>query len=234
MHDTQIGILNKLLFKKGCRYSDLKIDSKIENNTFQFHLNKVIKQGLVRKDGTGTYSLTKKGKKIANHIDVENNIIVERQKLSVHLYCTRQGDSGKETLMYTRKKHPFYNMQGFPTGKILLGEEFVQAAKRELKEETNLDGEPVLFNIVHYLVKDKQTKELLDDKIFLDFFIKDPNGKLLPNEEGEYKWVKISEIEKCILRPFYDIETYKVAFKRIEHFKGVVNIEEFNHFTDKF
>ncbi len=168
-HQTQIGILNKLLFAEKLRYKDLKFDKSIENNTFQFHLNKVIEMGYIKKEA-GYYSLTKEGKKFANHIITDKNQLIKPRKVSVHLYCIRGKGNKQECLIYTRKKHPFYGKQGFPAGKVEHGEIFSDAARRELKEETNLSGNPILFNIFHILVRDTKTKELLDDKLFLDFF----------------------------------------------------------------
>jgi len=233
LHETQLGILNKLLFAPNLRYKDLKLDDTVENNTFQFHLNKVIELGYVVKNNN-TYSLTKEGKKYATHLDTDTNKIVELRKVSVHLYCIRSTHNGDECVIYTRKKHPFYGKQGFPAGKVRNGELFVDAAKREMKEETNLEGDPVLFNVTHYLVKDKITGELLDDKLFLDFFIKNPTGTLKSNNEGLFEWVPTENIEKYILNPFDTIEIYQKSLKKIASFKGTVSFDESEHLTSDF
>lgn len=234
MHKTQIGILNKLLFFTEAKYTDLKIDPQIGNNTFQFHLNKVIESGLVIKNSNGNYSLTKYGKKIANQINTDQNRLIDRRKISVHLYCIRYLDANPEVLMYTRAKHPFFGKQGFPTGKVLLGENFYDSAKRELKEEMNLEGEPKLFNIIHWIVREEKTKELLDDKVFLDFFIKDPVGNLKGSNEGEYLWIPIAELNRFILKPFNTIEVYENAIKRIMNFNGSISFDEFEQLTNDF
>lgn len=233
MHEIQIGILNKLLFAKGLRYTDLKIDSEIENNTFQFHLDKVVSLGLVEKN-KHKYSLTQEGKKLANHVDTDKNEHVSVRKVSVHLYCIKGEGENEEVLMYTRLKHPFYGKQGFPSGKVQVGENFIDAAKRELKEETNLSGEPILFNVVHYLVKDKETGKLLDDKIFLDFFIKDPKGKLQSNNEGEFKWILVKDLRKNLINPFDTVEIYERNLEKIKNFNGMLHFEELDHLTSDF
>lgn len=234
LHPTQIGILNKLLFATQLRHSELKFDPTIENNTFKFHLDKVIKDGYVQKNEKGYYSLTVEGKKLATHIDTDKNTIVGRRKVSVHLYCLKENAGSYFTLFYTRLKHPFYGKQGFPAGKVQEGEKFQDAAKRELKEETNLTGNPVLFHISHYLVKDKTTNNLLDDKIFLDFFIKNPEGDLMGSNEGDYKWIPTNDLRKYILNPFDTVEVYETAFARIEKYDGSVGFEELEQLTSDF
>lgn len=234
MHKTQIGILNKLLFKIEANHKDLKFDPEVSNNTFQFHLDKVIADGLVVKKENGMYTLSKKGKIVANQVKSESNSLSERRKISVHLYCIREYDRNLQTLIYTRTKHPFWGKQGFPAGKVNIGEFFVEAAKRELFQETGLIGEPVLFNVVHYLVKDRESKELLDDKLFYDFFIKEPSGDLVQSAEGHYEWINVKDISQKVTNPFNDLKTYKTAIERIMNFNGVVTFEEFNHFTSDF
>lgn len=233
LHPTQLGILNKLLFAPSLRYSDLKIDPEMENNTFQFHLEKVITIGYVTKHKAG-YSLTTKGKKIATHIKTESNEIIKIRKVSASLYCVRDNDDGPETLCYTRFKHPFYGKQGFPTGKIDLGEQFTSAARRELEEETGLTGDPILFKIIHYLVKDEKSGELLDDKLFFEYFFKNPTGTLRGSDEGEYFWAPIETIHKYIIRPFDSIEIYQKALFHILNFNGEVLFEEHDHVTNDF
>lgn len=205
----------------------------MENNTFQFHLDKVITIGYVVKVDDG-YSLTIQGKKIANFIKTEHNQLVTIRKVSACLYCVRANGGQKETLIYTRLKHPFYGKQGFPTGKIDYGEVFTDAAKRELYEETELIGELELFQIVHYLVSDEETDDLLDDKLFFYYLFRDPLGTLRGGKEGDYKWVPMNEIEKHILNPFDSIEVYQHEMKRIEQFTGEVFFEERIHKTSEF
>ncbi len=234
MHSTQVGILNKLLFSLELRYTDLKIDSNIENNTFKFHLDKVIKEGYVKKNKNGLYELTMKGKKLATHIDTDTNSLVKLRKISVHLYCERELKGKREVLIYTRLKQPFYGKQGFPAGKVKFGEKFEDAAKREFLEETGLIGNPVLFNITHYLVKEKSTQELLDDKLFLDFWIKEPTGKLIGNREGNFEWIEFDKITTYLTNPFDTVDVYIKAFDLIDNHSENIHFDELEHVTSDF
>jgi predicted transcriptional regulator len=70
-HPIQLGILSKLTFAQHLSYTDMKPIKDIENNQFQYHLDTLIKKNYVKKSYRG-YSLTTKGKKVANLIRSED------------------------------------------------------------------------------------------------------------------------------------------------------------------
>lgn len=143
LHPTQLAILKKLLFSPVLRYTDMKPSSKMDNNQFDFHLDSLITSGLVEKMDTG-YTLTPTGKEYANRMDTDEVKILQQAKLGARVGCVRTVNGVQEFLVYTRKKQPFYNCQGFLAGKIRYGEKVLDAAARELKEETGLTGSPTL------------------------------------------------------------------------------------------
>lgn len=236
MHYIQIGILNKLLFSREARYSDLKVDQKISNNTFQFHLKKVISQGLVKKNDNGLYELTTKGKSMAAYLKTEENRFINLRKISARLFCTRERDGRSQILVYTRLKHPFFGGQGFPSGKIAVGENFSIGAICELKEETNLEGQPILFAITHYIVKDADDEHLLEDKLFMDFWFDDPSGDLKTNNEGKFEWVDLENVSEFIKNPFDSIEAVEDEINRLLKFKQTREIvfNEYTHVSPNF
>lgn len=236
MHHIQIGILNKLLFKKEARHSELKINPNINNNTFQFHLDQVIARGLVKKNNNGLYELTTKGKSMATYLKTEDNQFINLRKISARLFCTREKDGKTEILIYTRLKHPFFGGQGFPSGKISVGENFEIGAIRELKEETNLDGQPILFAITHYIVKNADNETLLEDKLFMDYWFDDPSGDLKANDEGKFDWVDLDEVTGFIKNPFDRIEAVKEEINRLLKFQKTKKLvfNEYTHVTSNF
>ncbi len=239
LHPTQTGILNQLLFAKTLRFTDLKIDPEIENNTFQFHLNKVIELGYVEKTALG-YSLTEEGKILANYIDIPKNKFTVNRKSSVRLYCMRDRSDdqknkiAREVLIKTRFKHPFFGLQGFPTGKILAGEYFVDAAKRVAQSELALSGNPQLIRVAHYMVKSERTGKLLDDNIFFDFYINNPAGELSFSTASHFEWVPLSNFEKHMVNPIDDIEDHFTAFELLANFKGEIKFLEREHVVGNF
>src|SRR5437868_99198 len=100
LHKTQRAILNKLLYSTGLRYSEAKPSKLLPNNKFDFHLDQLIKLGLIRHDNN-LYLLTTKGKDYTNRIDREAKTLNQQAKLSVVVIPVKNDD---EYLVYTRLK----------------------------------------------------------------------------------------------------------------------------------
>jgi ADP-ribose pyrophosphatase YjhB (NUDIX family) len=232
MHYLQLQILKNLLFAENLSFSKLKPEG-IENNKFMFHLDTLIAQGHIKKVGS-KYMLTKSGKEFANRMDTDDAQFKQQAKIGVIMCCRRQAGNEGEYLLYTRLKQPFFGHQGFNSGKVQFGETVIAAAKRELREETNLEGEPELFLIEHHHVYDSETKKLLEDKFFYFMKFEDPKGELLANNEGKFEWVKKDDFATFLTKPFETVERELYVVSRLEEFTGQIYFEELNHYTSSF
>ena len=124
IHPIQISILKKLMYSPGLRYSDMKPEG-MEGSQFTFHLDQLVNHKFVTKMES-LYQLTKEGKGLAGKLDLVDLDIEEQAKVSVLLICQRTTEGQEQLLLYTRKKSPFYNFQGFPTGKVKKGEDILR------------------------------------------------------------------------------------------------------------
>lgn len=227
MHPIRKQILKLLLFSQTQRFSQLK-PKEITGSLFTFHLDELIKEGYILKNPNGDYSLSEEGKLLANKYDFDSKQPNMQAKLSV-IVCPFREDSS-EVLIYKRLKNPFYGCQGFMTGKVQYGESFLEAAKRELKEETNLEGEPELVGIRHYRVFDKDSNAFLEDKCMFIFKVLDPKGELKSNEEGEFEWIKFAGIPKVVTNP---LEEFNEVLEIVKD-SGELTFKEVIHKTEKF
>lgn len=231
LHSIQIKILQKLLFSDGLRYSQMKPSDDLENNKFNFHLKKLMNEDLVIKKET-TYYLSDIGKEFANRIGTNTHLSFQA-KLSIIIVPIRKQNT--EVLIHTRLKQPWYGCQGYMSGKVNLGETVFDAAKREFKEETNLEGEPILFLIRHDIVYSKNGNELLEDKLLFCFSVKDPKGELHYLEEGKFEWVNYTKIQKYISKPYTSIKTtLEFTDKAIKFNSNSPAFEERFSYTDKY
>lgn len=233
-HSLQLRILKRLLFAQKLRYSDLKPTVRIANNLLDFHLNRLVKEGFVQKENKN-YSLTNLGKEYANRMDTKETLIPNQSKISVWICCQKTRQNNNHYLIYTRLKHPFYGCQGFITGKVKFGEKVLAAAKRELKEEAGLEGNPQIITIKHYLVFEKKAKKLVEDKFMFLCLIRNPRGKLKSKiKEGKLRWVKEDNLRKYVTNHFESYTSFQEQLKQINTFKGKTIFSEVNYLSSKF
>ena len=94
------------------------------------------------------------------------------------------------------KQPKWHNKYANIGGKVELGERIEDAARREAKEETNLDIFDLEFiDIIDGLDLEKSYKLNNNHFIFVDYKVKTKNDKKIKlNEEiVEYKWMKLDE-----------------------------------------
>jgi len=234
-HKIQMDILGKLLFANGLSYTNMKPEYHIENNQYQYHLDKLLTDHLVYKE-KGLYQLTQAGKEFANLIKTENNRVVRQGKIAAVPVCIREVNGETEVLIYKRLKQPFYGKEGVPSGKVEFGEKVIDAVQRELFEETHLRGEANLFQITHWRTQDKSTGRLLEDKYFHYFVITEIHGELDGCAEGEYRWVNVNNISDEVSNPFDTIgELEDLVQNAIDSVNTTkVDFTEYVHITDGF
>jgi 8-oxo-dGTP diphosphatase len=193
-HKAQMNILRTLLLSDKANFAKLQRSTNLTSDHFTFHLNKLIDTGYVQKLETGSYTLTRAGKEYSNRMDTVENIIEKQPKISVALIV--ENDKG-EFLAQQRLKQPYYGFWGRPTGKIRWGEMMTEAAARELMEETGLTADLVVAGFYHKMDYDKDSGELLEDKIFVLIHGTKPRGKLIVDDEGYHnEWLTDAEFAK--------------------------------------
>ncbi|HUV71668.1 MAG TPA: NUDIX domain-containing protein [Clostridia bacterium] len=121
--------------------------------------------------------------------------------------------------------------KAFRLVRLTNGEKIVEAAKRELKEETGLVGEPKLMAVTHYPVVEKETNQILEDKLMFFFLVENPQGKLIGNQEGKFEWVAEKELETYIAQPFESKKQFKKEIKLIKNYSGQIELWEEIHYN---
>jgi ADP-ribose pyrophosphatase YjhB (NUDIX family)/predicted transcriptional regulator len=181
LHPAHVAILQVLLFRPDARFAQLQKASELSSDHFNFYLKQLIDQDYIAKNIAGAYHLTQKGKEFANRFDTDARQVERQPKVAVCLMI-RRGDG--TMLVQQRLKQPFYGYWGRPTGKIRWGETILQAAARELMEETGLQADLSFESIYHKMDYEQDTNKLLEDKIFFIVGGANPRGELITEFEG--------------------------------------------------
>jgi 8-oxo-dGTP diphosphatase len=195
IHDAQTKILRELLFIPETNFAELQKVSGLESDHAKFHIKRLVELGYIDKNKS-LYRLSIKGKEYANKLDTDAGVIERQPKVAVMLIVEREQDGEKEYLLQERLKHPYYGYWGPPTGKVRWGESIVEAAARELEEETGLEGVFEFRGINHERVLHDDTGEIVEDKIFNLMFCKNALGKLKVNfDGGRNAWRTLEEMK---------------------------------------
>jgi 8-oxo-dGTP diphosphatase len=181
LHPAHVAILHVLLFRPDARFAELQKASELSSDHFNFYLKQLLDEKFVAKNDAGAYHLSQKGKEFANRFDTDERKVERQPKVAVCLMIRR--DDGKQ-LLQQRLKQPFYGYWGRPTGKIRWGETILEAAARELMEETGLEADLEFEEIYHKMDFNKDTGEMLEDKIFFTIAATNARGTLIEEFEG--------------------------------------------------
>lgn len=138
MHHIQRAILLKLARTSSLRFSQLQ-PPHVPNNTFSYHLKKLLELGYIEAGPHG-YCATRKALKIVQDLDGHTRHL--RPVTLAVLFITNP--SG-EVLLLERESQPFKHWLGAPSGIIHGGESLQQAAIREMQEKTTITANPSLL-----------------------------------------------------------------------------------------
>lgn len=186
-----------LLFKPSAHFSELNVTG-LETDHLNFHIQRLVKLGLIYKNTDELYELTSKGKEFANRFDTHNAQIERQAKVGVVVIAIYTEDNQRKYLFQKRLKHPFFGYYGFVTGKVRWGETIFETAKRELHEETGLEAVFQMCGVEHKMDYDTDGV-MLEDKYFFVVKAENLQGNLVNiYEGGENIWLtreQAAEIE---------------------------------------
>jgi len=216
--DTKHKIFELFLRSKRLRFSNIEKALSIKTNVLAYHLNSMIKEGMLLKDGDD-YLLTTHGEKL----------------LPFFAHITQQLTGGclpvvlaaivknNKILLLKRKNRPYKGYWGMPGGKLHLEESIEECTVREVKEETGLDCTfSHIAAIVHERVKESDTYT----HAFLLFFavVKTKTDKIKESDEGKIEWFPLKSLQPGRIIPS-NYQMIKNHLKEIAHINCVI-IEE--------
>ena len=196
-HPAQIAIMRHLLFTPKSGFAELQKTTDLTSDHFNFHIKKLISEGYIEKVDLA-YALSGKGKEYANRMDTDENEIEKQPKVSVVITLERTNAAGEREFLYQQRlKNPYYGFWGRLGGKMRWGESVIEAANRELMEETSMTAEFSYKLLYHKRDFNKASGVLLEDKLFLCVYATEFSGELMERFEGGYnRWMTVDEFHQ--------------------------------------
>lgn len=181
------------LFMRGpLRFAQIN-SGNVPSDQFSYHLRQLIKYGLVEKSGEGVYELSVNGRSRAIMLDVRTDTFIEQGFVACRVILERDSPEGPQYLVQYRTKVPYRGNIAEPGGKVLFGEDVLEAAQRNMQVETGLTCDMMLCGLVHF--KDEYLGRIVQDKYFFVVRATNPQGELLPaGPTGENVWLALDEI----------------------------------------
>lgn len=185
----------ELFFKNNyLKFSQIEKELGIRSNQLVYHLNSMISEGLIEKEGD-LYKLTLEAEKVLpffKHITGQ-----EIGALPVVLVAVLKDDN---ICFLKRKKRPYNGYWGMIGGKVRMQESISENALREVKEETGLDCE---FSKINKIVYERVNEDGKFKHAFVLFFVsvKAISDKIVECDEGEVKWFDLKELDNLEIIP---------------------------------
>jgi len=219
----QNHIISKLKNAKSLRYSEMSPE-KVPNDLYNYHLQFLVKKGLVLKSGDG-YSLSSTGIKLVADVNTSNDTLNSLFKINVITIVSRVIDGKIEILNQVRKSNPSYGKVGVMGGVVLKGELIENAATRKLKQETGLNARFKVFGSERRILY--KSGEHFSDIVFPIAYADKSDGELISDTDfGHNMWVPINEAIKNESAEFDSIKSINTVLKAIKS-KKISNLPYF-------
>jgi len=136
-HHIQKHIIDVLMYVENARFRDLRPE-KTDTNLFTYHLNALVKSGMVIKNAAG-YTLSMTGLSYVDRVSTEKKTIRSQPKIITMLLI--QNSEG-DVLLQRRDKQPYINAWTLPYGKLHIEDgTLIEAAQREAEEKLGLPNQ---------------------------------------------------------------------------------------------
>jgi 8-oxo-dGTP pyrophosphatase MutT (NUDIX family) len=186
----QNDILYRLKYAPHLRYRDLH-ESTVPNDLFNYHLQYLVRKGLVEKRLRG-YSLSAVGAKHVADPLRSSDPMTNLFKLNVITILSRVNNGRIEILNQRRSSNPSFGKVGVMGGVVRKGESLVAAASRKLEQETGLRATFKIVGCERRIMY--KASELFSDVVFPLAYASKYSGVLIAETKfGENFWTPIAQ-----------------------------------------
>ena len=176
------------------KFGEIEKALKIRSNKMSYHIDQMVKEKLLKKEGF-FYQLTPKAEK---YIPIFSHITSEQlTPLPIVLIALTNKD---KILLIKRDKRPYKNYWSMLGGKILLEEDYKDASKRIVKDRTSLSAK---FSSLNALLHERIKGDNMIKHSFMLFFTKMFTSKsdFKDSVHGTLKWFNLKELDNLKIIP---------------------------------
>lgn len=207
--DTRHKIYELFVKQKRLRFSEIKKTLNTRSNILSYHLNSMVKSGLLEKD-EDDYILTIEGEK-----KIPFFTQFSPQTHGAIPIVIAGIVKGKEILLLRRSKRPYMGYWGMPGGALMMNETIEENAVKIAKKETNLDCEfQKISAVVHErIVENKKVKHAF---ILFLAIVTPKNNNIKESEEGKLEWFPLKTLRPERIIPSDYLLLKKYLGKKLE------------------
>jgi|GEM_PF-538302 ADP-ribose pyrophosphatase YjhB (NUDIX family) len=188
MHFIQRRIITSLANNAPLRFSQL-LPPGMPNNTFSYHLKKLLEKGYISLEADG-YMPTRKALKTVHFEQAQGVRKLVPRTISMIYITNGQG----QVLLIKRHTQPFKHWFGIPSGLIHQNETIQEAARRELFEKTTIETttELPLAGVLDFRYLEEESKDTFVHAIafIYQYHYDGPKSKLegIETRYGKLHW----------------------------------------------
>lgn len=203
LHHIQKEIILSLAHHSPQRFSQLQ-PSEVANNTFSYHLKKLLQTGYVTQVDGG-YEATRKALKILQYTSMQDDKNTANPVFITAVYVTN--NEGK-VLLLRRNNPPFVGWYCTPAGLVHQGEQLEEAALRELSEKSSIEASSLEFKgVLDFQYLEQNSGDVFVHTVAFVYSYNLPDsGALLAGMQSHYGTLIWSDLSgKKILPEVYTI-----------------------------
>ena len=203
LHHIQKEIILSLAHHSPQRFSQLQ-PSDVANNTFSYHLKKLLRSGYVAQVDGG-YEATRMALKTLQYTGLRDDKNTSNPVFITAVYVTN--NEGK-VLLLRRNNPPFIGWYCVPAGLVHQGEQLEEAALRELSEKSSIEASSLVFKgVLDFQYLEQTSGDVFVHTVaFIYSYSLPDNGALLAGMQSHYGTLLWSDLsDKKILPEVYTI-----------------------------
>jgi ADP-ribose pyrophosphatase YjhB (NUDIX family)/predicted transcriptional regulator len=191
MHHIQRKILQRLMYAPSLNYAKMR-PAGVESNHFSYHLEQLIRDGLIVKSER-SYLLTDKGLTLIDRVSHESMTPRIQPHIVTSVYVINEEG---QMVLYEHLFQPYLNLYGPPQGRTHYEEHIAAAAERELFEKSGLNDVALKHRGIVYIHATKASTDI--SKILVHVFSGTVTGRpeLAPVSDGTAVWKNPAQLTK--------------------------------------